>query len=135
MQSMVERLPGVAPPIRRSNPNSYADTPFVEEIASVEMPIKFSFLASRCMTVLATPAITSRSTSKGCWRLQMVSTRSSSIEKWQSPNAASLPRSLPSKEVYLQMGAIQRVDHVPLQDHGRCVAPSLGAGEVEGRCC
>ena len=43
MQSMVERLPRVAPPIRRSNPDSYADTPFVEEIASVEMPRKFSF--------------------------------------------------------------------------------------------
>ena len=28
MQSMVERLPGVAPPIRRSNPDSYTDTPF-----------------------------------------------------------------------------------------------------------
>ncbi|XP_022549765.2 uncharacterized protein LOC106373554 [Brassica napus] len=40
---MVERLPGVAPPFRRSNPDSYADTPFVEEIASVEMPRKFSF--------------------------------------------------------------------------------------------
>uniref|UniRef100_A0A0D3CHC4 Uncharacterized protein n=1 Tax=Brassica oleracea var. oleracea TaxID=109376 RepID=A0A0D3CHC4_BRAOL len=43
MQSMVERLPGEAPPIRRSNPDSYADTPFGEEIASVEMPRKFSF--------------------------------------------------------------------------------------------
>ncbi|KAF3584710.1 hypothetical protein F2Q69_00028783 [Brassica cretica] len=43
MQSMVERLPGVAPPIRRSNLDSYADTPFVEGIASVEMPKKFSF--------------------------------------------------------------------------------------------
>ena len=43
MQSMVERLPGVAPAIRRSNPDSYADTPFAEEIASVEMPRKFSF--------------------------------------------------------------------------------------------
>ncbi|KAL0745136.1 hypothetical protein Bca101_100993 [Brassica carinata] len=43
MQSMVERLPGVAPPIRRSNPDSYADTPFVEDIASVEMPRKYSF--------------------------------------------------------------------------------------------
>ena len=40
---MVERLPGVAPPIRRSDPRSYSDTPFVEEIASVEMPRKFSF--------------------------------------------------------------------------------------------
>ncbi|XP_013694190.1 uncharacterized protein LOC106398142 [Brassica napus] len=27
-------------------------------------------------------------------------------------------------------GAIQRVDHVPLQDHGRCVVSSLGACEV-----
>ena len=43
MQSMVECLPGVAPPIQRSNPDSYADTPFAEEIASVEMPRKFSF--------------------------------------------------------------------------------------------
>uniref|UniRef100_A0A0D3D4P5 Retrotransposon gag domain-containing protein n=1 Tax=Brassica oleracea var. oleracea TaxID=109376 RepID=A0A0D3D4P5_BRAOL len=43
MQSMVERLPGVAPPSRRSNPDSYTDTPFAEEIASVEMPRKFSF--------------------------------------------------------------------------------------------
>ncbi|KAF3557224.1 hypothetical protein F2Q69_00013519 [Brassica cretica] len=43
MQSMVERLPGVAPPIQRTNPDSYADTPFVEDIASVEMPRKFSF--------------------------------------------------------------------------------------------
>nr|VDD24220.1 unnamed protein product [Brassica oleracea] len=43
MQSMVERLPGVAPPIWRSNPDSYADTPFVEEITSVEMPRKSSF--------------------------------------------------------------------------------------------
>ncbi|XP_013704134.2 uncharacterized protein LOC106407817 [Brassica napus] len=40
---MVERLPGVAPPIQRSNSDSYADTPFVEEIASVEMPRNFSF--------------------------------------------------------------------------------------------
>ena len=40
---MVERLPGVAPPIRRSSPDSYADTAFAEEIASVKMPRKFSF--------------------------------------------------------------------------------------------
>ncbi|XP_013607922.1 PREDICTED: uncharacterized protein LOC106314625 [Brassica oleracea var. oleracea] len=43
IQSMVERLPGVAPPIRRSNPDSYADTLFVEGIALVKMPRKFSF--------------------------------------------------------------------------------------------
>ncbi|XP_033134308.1 uncharacterized protein LOC103849872 [Brassica rapa] len=40
---MVERLPGVAPQIQRRNPNLYTDTPFAEEIASVEMPWKFSF--------------------------------------------------------------------------------------------
>ncbi|XP_056855333.1 uncharacterized protein LOC130504725 [Raphanus sativus] len=43
IQSMEERLSGVAPLIRRSNQRSYSDTPFVEEIASVEMPRKFSF--------------------------------------------------------------------------------------------
>ncbi|KAF2617112.1 hypothetical protein F2Q68_00040145 [Brassica cretica] len=43
MQSMVERLPGVAPPIRKSNPDSYADTPFMDEITLIEMPRKFSF--------------------------------------------------------------------------------------------
>ncbi|KAF2591214.1 hypothetical protein F2Q70_00038367 [Brassica cretica] len=43
MQSMVERLPGVAPPIRKSNPDSYADTPFTDEITLIEMPMKFSF--------------------------------------------------------------------------------------------
>ncbi|KAF3591522.1 hypothetical protein DY000_02021126 [Brassica cretica] len=42
MQSMVERLPGVAPPIRKSNPNSYADTPFTDEITLIEMPRKLS---------------------------------------------------------------------------------------------
>ncbi|KAF2533009.1 hypothetical protein F2Q70_00030032 [Brassica cretica] len=41
MQSMVERLPGVAPPIRKSNPDSYAGTPFTDEITSL-MPKKFS---------------------------------------------------------------------------------------------
>ncbi|KAF2597847.1 hypothetical protein F2Q68_00010545 [Brassica cretica] len=43
MQSMIERLPGVAPPIRKSNPDSYADTPFTDEITLIEMPRKFSF--------------------------------------------------------------------------------------------
>uniref|UniRef100_A0A0D3BVC3 Uncharacterized protein n=1 Tax=Brassica oleracea var. oleracea TaxID=109376 RepID=A0A0D3BVC3_BRAOL len=43
MQFMVERLPGVAPPIRKSNPDSYADTPFTDEITLIEMPRKFSF--------------------------------------------------------------------------------------------
>ncbi|KAF3539673.1 hypothetical protein F2Q69_00022702 [Brassica cretica] len=43
MQSMVERLPRVAPPIRKSNPDSYAETPFTDEITLIEMPRKFSF--------------------------------------------------------------------------------------------
>ncbi|KAF3593359.1 hypothetical protein DY000_02020581 [Brassica cretica] len=43
MQSMVERLPWVAPLIRKSNPGSYADTPFTDNIALIEMPRKFSF--------------------------------------------------------------------------------------------
>ncbi|KAF2573683.1 hypothetical protein F2Q70_00002789 [Brassica cretica] len=43
MQSMVERLPGVAPPIRKSNPQSYVDTPLTDEITLIEMPRKFSF--------------------------------------------------------------------------------------------
>ena len=42
MQSMVERLPGVAPPIRKTNPDSYADTPFTDEITLIEIPRKFS---------------------------------------------------------------------------------------------
>ena len=43
MQSMVERLPGVAPPIQKSDTDSYADTPFTDEITLIEMPRKFSF--------------------------------------------------------------------------------------------
>ena len=43
MQSMVERLPGVAPPIRKSNPDAYASTPFTDEITLIEMARKFSF--------------------------------------------------------------------------------------------
>lgn len=54
MQSMVERLRGVAPPIQRSNPDSYTDTPFAEEIASVEMPRKFSI---PCTIAPKTPTI------------------------------------------------------------------------------
>ena len=45
MKSMVERLPGVAPPIRKSNPDSYANTPFTKEIILIELPRKFSFLS------------------------------------------------------------------------------------------
>lgn len=40
---MVEKLPGVAPLVQRSDPNSYDDNPFMDEIALVHMPQKFSF--------------------------------------------------------------------------------------------
>ncbi|KAF2578270.1 hypothetical protein F2Q68_00005187 [Brassica cretica] len=43
IQSMVQRLPGVAPPIRKSNPDFYAGTPFTDEITLIGMPRKFSF--------------------------------------------------------------------------------------------
>lgn len=43
IRSMVERLMGVAPSIQRSDPNSYTDTPYIDEMAFVEMPRKFSF--------------------------------------------------------------------------------------------
>ncbi|KFK26270.1 hypothetical protein AALP_AA8G225200 [Arabis alpina] len=42
MEAMVKRLPGVAPPIRKSAPNCYADSPFIDEIVLVEMPKKFT---------------------------------------------------------------------------------------------
>ncbi|KAF3595691.1 hypothetical protein DY000_02020411 [Brassica cretica] len=43
MQSMVEGLSGVPPPIKKSNPDSYVYTPFTDEITLIEMPRKFSF--------------------------------------------------------------------------------------------
>ncbi|KAF3567909.1 hypothetical protein DY000_02016209 [Brassica cretica] len=43
MQSIVEMLPGVAPPIRKSNLDSYTDNPFTGEITLVEIPRKFPF--------------------------------------------------------------------------------------------
>ncbi|XP_010513511.1 PREDICTED: uncharacterized protein LOC104789525 [Camelina sativa] len=42
VEAMIGRLPGVAPPIRKSNLHSYADTPFSDEIALTEMPRKFT---------------------------------------------------------------------------------------------
>ncbi|CAA7061849.1 unnamed protein product [Microthlaspi erraticum] len=41
MELLLARLPGVAPPITKSAPNCYADTPFTDAIALVEMPKKF----------------------------------------------------------------------------------------------
>ncbi|KFK31517.1 hypothetical protein AALP_AA6G123000 [Arabis alpina] len=43
LERMILRLPGIAPPITKSAPNCYADTPFTDEIALVEMPKRFNF--------------------------------------------------------------------------------------------
>ena len=43
MEALIQRIPGVPAPIKRSNMNSFADSPFVDAIALVEMPKKFSF--------------------------------------------------------------------------------------------
>ena len=43
MEALIQRIPRVPAPIKRSNTNSFADSPFVDAIALVEMPIKFSF--------------------------------------------------------------------------------------------
>uniref|UniRef100_A0A0D3ASK0 Uncharacterized protein n=1 Tax=Brassica oleracea var. oleracea TaxID=109376 RepID=A0A0D3ASK0_BRAOL len=42
-QDVLNNLTEVAPPIRKSNTDSYADTPFTDEITLIEMPRKFSF--------------------------------------------------------------------------------------------
>ncbi|XP_038688665.1 uncharacterized protein LOC119987827 [Tripterygium wilfordii] len=43
VESILRRLPGVPTPIRKSQPNSYCDSPFVDHISLVEMPRKFHF--------------------------------------------------------------------------------------------
>ena len=43
LEEMVQRIPGVPAPIKKSLPNSFADSPFVDAIALVEMPAKFNF--------------------------------------------------------------------------------------------
>ena len=55
MQSMVERLPRVAPPIQKSNPDSYADTSVTDEITLIEMPRKFSFPSIKVYDVTSDP--------------------------------------------------------------------------------
>ncbi|OVA14896.1 hypothetical protein BVC80_8953g11 [Macleaya cordata] len=42
MEALISRIPGVPAPIKKSLPSSYADSPFVDDIAPVEMPRKFS---------------------------------------------------------------------------------------------
>ncbi len=43
MEAMIQRIPGVPTPIRKSQSYSYTDSPFVDALALVEMPRKFTF--------------------------------------------------------------------------------------------
>ncbi|KAK0575845.1 hypothetical protein LWI29_008097 [Acer saccharum] len=43
MEALIQRIPGVPTPIKKSIANSFADSPFVDAIALTEMPKKFSF--------------------------------------------------------------------------------------------
>ncbi|KAL5569099.1 hypothetical protein UlMin_025674 [Ulmus minor] len=43
MEALIQKIPGVPAPIKKSLPHSYADSPFVDSIALIEMPRKFSF--------------------------------------------------------------------------------------------
>ncbi|KAL5789154.1 hypothetical protein ACOSQ2_004042 [Xanthoceras sorbifolium] len=43
MEALIQRIPGMPTPIKKSAANSFADSPFVDTIALVEMPRKFNF--------------------------------------------------------------------------------------------
>ncbi|KAK0595541.1 hypothetical protein LWI29_007683 [Acer saccharum] len=43
MEALIQRIPGVPAPIKKSTANSFADSPFVDAIALIEMPKKFNF--------------------------------------------------------------------------------------------
>ena len=43
MEALIQRIPGVPAPIKKSTANSFADSPFVDAIALMEMPKKFNF--------------------------------------------------------------------------------------------
>ena len=43
MKAMIQWIPGVLTPLRKSQPHSYTDSPFVDALALVEMPRKFTF--------------------------------------------------------------------------------------------
>ncbi|XP_062083467.1 uncharacterized protein LOC133789718 [Humulus lupulus] len=43
MEALIHRIPGVPAPIKKSFPNNFSDSPFVDVIALVEMPRKFNF--------------------------------------------------------------------------------------------
>ena len=44
MEAMIQRIPGVPTPLKKSLPYNYVDSQFVDSIILVEMPKKFSFL-------------------------------------------------------------------------------------------
>ena len=43
MEAMIQKIPGVPTPIKKSFPHIYADSPFVDSIALIKMSWKFSF--------------------------------------------------------------------------------------------
>ena len=43
IEALIQRILGVLAQIKKSAPSCYANSPFVDEIAMVEMPQKFSF--------------------------------------------------------------------------------------------
>ena len=43
MEDLIKRIPGMPAPIKKSFVNLYADSPFTDNIALVEMPQKFNF--------------------------------------------------------------------------------------------
>ena len=43
MEDLIRTIPRMLAPIKKSFVNSYVDSPFIDNIALVEMPRKFSF--------------------------------------------------------------------------------------------
>ena len=43
MEAIIQKISRVPTPIKKSLPHSYIDSPFVDSIALIEMPRKFSF--------------------------------------------------------------------------------------------
>ena len=43
MEALIQKIPSVPTPIKKSLPHNYADSPFVDSIALIEMTKKLSF--------------------------------------------------------------------------------------------
>ena len=43
MEALIQRIPGVPTLLKKSLPHSYSNSPFVDSIALIKMPNKFSF--------------------------------------------------------------------------------------------